>query len=1060
MQKAVKRAFQSVTAVSSDPDIFPAPRPATSSVGAGIRVPLAVIDSSVPAADQLRQSFHRPHAAAWIDGSDRPLAAIAAAIGKGEKEAAARADSVHLFCHGEPGALHLGDAQVTLTTLSDDRASVAMLRRALAGRPLVLYGCSVGRDEIGRRFVDVLARALAAPVLASATPTGGRRNGGDWALTVAAGAAGDAFPGLVDPERAATWNGLLVVNVTNTAGDTSAGSLRAAATTASTPPTDQTVSFQNLGAGGTITLAGSPTFTLGVATSFNFSGTTTSLTISGSDFVADSHLYFSISAGQSLTLNSGLTFSAGSRIAAAQGGGTISFNGSLSGTSRVWVLGGSTAEIGTTTSTPLIDVAGNSTVRFTTGATYTSALEIEDTATIDTGANNVIISGVVSNDGTNTLAKTGTGTLTLSGTNTYSGTTTVSQGTLSVAADSNLGTGAITLNGGALGVTGATTIDNAITLGGSNGTINATANATFSGVVSGTGALTKSGASTLTLSGTNTYTGVTAISSGTLQLSGGSALADTAAVSIGAGATLDLNGTSETVGDIAGAGSVSLGAGTLTLASGSSTTFSGAISGTGGLTKTGASTLTLSGTNTYTGTTTISAGTLRLAGGAALADNGTVSVAAGATLDLNGTTETIGSLAGAGTVTLGAGSITQSNSSASTFSGTLSGSGTYTVASGSTLTGTGTYSMAVTIQSGGTIAPGNSPGTVSTGNLTLSSGSTASMELNGTVAGTGHDQIAVTGTVTVSGAMLNVALGYTPTVGDSYTLIANDGVDAVTGTFSGLAEGASFSAGGYSFRISYAGGTGNDVVLTALGPVASADSPSAAISGSAAGDRMFGSNSGDLIRSLAGSDTVLGLDGDDTLSGGAGLDQLQGNGGHDLIYGNTDGDILYGNTDGDTLFGGQATDDLYGGQGDDLLYGNRADDTIWGNLGNDTLYGGQEGDRLIGGSGADRLWGNLGDDTLSGGTGDDTLAGGGGADRLVFTDAGGADRILDFTIGEDLLAVSTDINGTGIATAADLSARAVDDGAGNTLVDLGGGNSVTLVGIGAAQISSDSFLIA
>lgn len=1055
MQKAAKHALRSTGLVSSAPDGSPKASGPTPSMNGGKRVPLAVLDSSVSAADQLLDTFHQPYVAAWLNGSGRPLAAIAAAIAGAEIEP----EAVHLFCHGEPGALHLDGAQVTLTTISDDRTAVATLRRALAGRPLIVYGCSVGRDEIGRRFVEVLSRALAAPVLASATPTGGRLHGGDWTLTVAAGAAAEAFPPLVDPDRGAAWDGLLVENVTNTNGDTSAGSLRAAATAASTPPIDQTVSFQNLGAGGTITLAGSPTFTLGVATSFNFSGTTTSLTIAGSDFVADSHLYFSISAGQSLTLNSGLTFSAGSRIAAAQGGGTISFNGSLSGTSRVWVLGGSTAEIGTTTSTPLIDVAGNSTVRFTTGATYTSALEIEDTATIDTGANNVTISGVVSNDGTNTLAKTGTGTLTLSGTNTYSGTTTVSQGTLSVAADGNLGAGAITLNGGALAVTGATTIDNAIALGASNGTINATANVTFSGVVSGTGALTKSGASTLTLSGTNTYTGITAVSTGTLQLSGGNALADTASVSIGAGATLDLNGTSETVGDISGAGSVTLGAGTLTLASGSSTTFSGAISGTGGLSKTGASTLTLSGTNTYTGTTTISAGTLRLAGGSAIADNATVNVATGATLDLNGTTETIGALAGSGTVTLGAGSITQSNSSASTFSGTVSGTGTYSVASGVTLKGTGTYSMPVTVQSGGTIAPGNSPGTISTGNLTLASGSTATMEIDGTTAGTEHDQIAVTGTVTISNATLTVVLGYTPSVGHSYVLIANDGADAVTGTFAGLSEGASLTAGGYSFQISYAGGTGNDVVMTVIAQAASADEPTAAVSGSAVADTILGGTGDDLIRGLAGDDTVLGLDGNDTLSGGPGLDRLQGNGGNDLIYGNTDADILYGNTKSDTLYGGQDTDGLYGGQNQDLLYGNRAEDTLWGNLGDDTLYGGQGGDRLIGGAGGDHLWGNLGSDTLSGGQGDDILVGGGGADRLVFTDAGGADRIADFVLGEDLLVVSANINGTGIATADSLLARAFDNGFGSTLIDLGDGNSVTLVGIAAAELSTDSFLI-
>ncbi|MDY3554378.1 Calx-beta domain-containing protein [Gemmata sp. JC717] len=55
--------------------------------------------------------------------------------------------------------------------------------------------------------------------------------------------------------------------------------------------------------------------------------------------------------------------------------------------------------------------------------------------------------------------------------------------------------------------------------------------------------------------------------------------------------------------------------------------------------------------------------------------------------------------------------------------------------------------------------------------------------------------------------------------GHQHILIANDGADAVVGTFAGLPEGASFTAGGVTFTISYVGGTGNDVVVT-VGPPA------------------------------------------------------------------------------------------------------------------------------------------------------------------------------------------------------------------------------------------------
>ena len=92
----------------------------------------------------------------------------------------------------------------------------------------------------------------------------------------------------------------------------------------------------------------------------------------------------------------------------------------------------------------------------------------------------------------------------------------------------------------------------------------------YSGVMSGTGGLTKAGTGIFTLSGANTYTGATAINAGTLRVAGGAAIADTSAVTLAnvAGAILDLNGTNETIGSLAGGGAaggnVTLGSGTLT----------------------------------------------------------------------------------------------------------------------------------------------------------------------------------------------------------------------------------------------------------------------------------------------------------------------------------------------------------------------------------------------------------------------------------------------------------------------------------------------------------------
>jgi len=168
----------------------------------------------------------------------------------------------------------------------------------------------------------------------------------------------------------------------------------------------------------------------------------------------------------------------------------------------------------------------------------------------------------------------------------------------------------------------------------------------ISAILGGTGSVfNKTTANTVTLSGANTYTGLTTISAGTLQLGASGVIADTSAVTVASGAILDLNGYSEEIGSLAGAGTVtSSAAGDLTLTAGGddiSTTFSGNIengSATSvGLTKTGAGVLTLSGTNTYAGITTISEGILTATTTGALPGwdtNGRFAVGAGAGLAL------------------------------------------------------------------------------------------------------------------------------------------------------------------------------------------------------------------------------------------------------------------------------------------------------------------------------------------------------------------------------------------------------------------------------------------
>lgn len=145
------------------------------------------------------------------------------------------------------------------------------------------------------------------------------------------------------------------------------------------------------------------------------------------------------------------------------------------------------------------------------------------------------------------------------------------------------------------------------------------------------------------------------------------------------------------------------------------------------------------------------------------------------------------------------------------------------------LKGTGTVAW-LSVSPGGKVAPGLSPGVLNTGDLNISGG-TLEIEIGGTTPGTGdghHDQTNVTGTVALgTGTTLTTLLwnGYSPAVGESYVIVNNDGSDAVTGTFSGLAQDASFTQNGITFSISYTGGDGNDVVLTVTAITATAAAP-------------------------------------------------------------------------------------------------------------------------------------------------------------------------------------------------------------------------------------------
>ena len=145
-------------------------------------------------------------------------------------------------------------------------------------------------------------------------------------------------------------------------------------------------------------------------------------------------------------------------------------------------------------------------------------------------------------------------------------------------------------------------------------------------------------------------------------------------------------------------------------------------------------------------------------------------------------------------------------------SGTVIGEGTVNA-------GTASSGYQLRVQSGGGIDPGTTsgPGVLATGAVFFeSTNSNFDVQLNGVTAGAEYDQLQVTGSVQLDGN-LNISLGYTPAIGHSFTILENDGTDAIAGSFNGLGEGSLFAIGGDYFRISYQGGSdNNDVVLTVV----------------------------------------------------------------------------------------------------------------------------------------------------------------------------------------------------------------------------------------------------
>jgi autotransporter-associated beta strand protein len=194
------------------------------------------------------------------------------------------------------------------------------------------------------------------------------------------------------------------------------------------------------------------------------------------------------------------------------------------------------------------------------------------------------------------------------------------------------------------------------------------------------------------------------------------------------------------------------------------------IQGSGSLTKSGTGTLTLRGANTYTGTTTLIAGGLRVS------NRG-------------------GSATGTGVVKVN--------------EGTLGGGG---IVAGAVTIGTGNGTGAFLEPSVGAAQPQR---LTIENSLTMKADATYTYKLNTKKAKA--DQVAADGVTIENGAQFNFSAVANKRLqaGKVFTAISNISANPISGVFANLPDGSIFTAGRNTFQVSYVGGDGNDLTLTA-----------------------------------------------------------------------------------------------------------------------------------------------------------------------------------------------------------------------------------------------------
>lgn len=139
--------------------------------------------------------------------------------------------------------------------------------------------------------------------------------------------------------------------------------------------------------------------------------------------------------------------------------------------------------------------------------------------------------------------------------------------------------------------------------------------------------------------------------------------------------------------------------------------------------------------------------------------------------------------------------------------------------------------------------------------------------------------------------------------------------------------------------------------------------------------------------------------------------------------------------------------------GNDTFTGSSAAEFLNGLNGNDTMNGNDGADVIYGGNGNDTIDGGAGGDVIKGDKGNDTLTGGGGFDLFNFAKGDGQDTITDFN-ADNLDTVEHDFIG---AKFEDVTVSATGTGGKDTLIDFGGGSTITLLDVLSTSIDAGDF---